>query len=418
LPGARNEIMNILSIPLRYMLRKWPKTLLLFGVFTLGAASVVALDHVSSRVAANMERQLAAFGANILVRPRTDTLRVGYGGVSLGAMQFGARHLDEAAVERAAATIADRANIATVAPKLLALAMVRGAGGSPVNVGLVGVRWDRERRIKSHWRVDGAYPDEAAGPAGPARPAKLADPDAPRGVVAGARAAAALGVAPGGVVRIAGQDLRVAGVLRPTGGDDDSVLLADLDFVQRAFGLEGKASFVEVAALCSGCPIDEIAAQLAAALPGAEVGALQGVVRQRMHSIGFVQKLLLGVSLVILLTACAMVGLSMLAAVNERVREIGLLRSLGFSRGAVFVIFCFEAACIGLAAGLAGYALGTLAGGEALGLIDVARGAAGEFDGVRLAATAGLMGLLATLAAFAPAWKAARTEPSRALTAL
>ena len=77
-----------------------------------------------------------------------------------------------------------------------------------------------------------------------------------------------------------------------------------------------------------------------------------------MSSVKFVQKLALSISLVILVTASAMVGISILSSVNERKKDIGILRSLGYGKSRVFMIFCLEAGLIGALAGAIGYLVG------------------------------------------------------------
>ena len=71
-----------------------------------------------------------------------------------------------------------------------------------------------------------------------------------------------------------------------------------------------------------------------------------------MYAVHFAQNLAFYVSLVILVTACAMIIMSMLSAVNERRKEIGIMRAVGFSRASVFTVFVSEALGIGLLAGL------------------------------------------------------------------
>jgi putative ABC transport system permease protein len=387
--------MNILVIPLRNLRMKWPRSLLLLLVFTLGVASIVALNLVSGVVGESLEKKLVAYGANILVMPRTEKLTVSYGGFSMGDMMLGVADLDEAdAVERIAG-IGHGERISVIAPKLVSMARVEGTA-----VGVIGVRWERELVLKGYWAVDGEFPRREDG------------------VVAGARAAASLGLVPGDTLSLGSRTAVVTGVLRPTGGDDDSVLFTGMDFAQSAFGRPGRADFVEVAALCAGCPIDDIVHQIAQALPGAEAQALQSVVRQRMYSVEFVQRLILSVSLIILLIACAMVGATMLSSVNERVREIGLLRSLGFSRPGIFAIFCFEAVALGAAAGCLGYLAGHALSLRVIGALDITEGTTLAFSAAGLALTCLLIMAVSVVSAFFPAWKAASVEPSEALISL
>jgi putative ABC transport system permease protein len=195
-------------------------------------------------------------------------------------------------------------------------------------------------------------------------------------------------------------------------------MFADLGFAQAAFGQEGKVSFVEVAALCAGCPIEDIVRQLEEKLPDTEIQAMQSIVKQRMYSVHFVEHLILTVSLVILLIACCMVGATMLSSVNERIREIGLLRSLGFSRAGIFGVFCFEAALIGLAAGVVGYFGGFFLSVEVLDLLGMAQEAEPAMHPGHLLLTCALIVGVSVLAAFFPSWKAASIEPSTALISL
>lgn len=391
--------MNILTLPLRNLSRRPLRAGLLAGVFALGLTAVIALGYVSGRVGESLEQRLLAFGANILVAPRTDTLTVSYGGFRLGDLSFGehALRLDE--VDKAVNAIGLRERISTVAPKLVRLAEIQGGDAGPVSVGLVGVRWSDETRLKGFWAVDGVLP---------ARPGEL---------LAGSRVARQLKLRPGSRLRLLDADWIVSGVLHATGSDDDKVLFADLAELQRRVGAPGRVSFVELAALCSGCPIDEIVAQIAEALPGTEVTALKNVVKQRMSSVEFVQRLALVVSLVILLVACAMLGLTMLAAVHERRREIGILRSLGYARSEVFAIFSAEALFLGFGAGIVGYCGGWLVARQVLAVLEDTGSGALPFQPGHLALVTLAAALIAAVSAALPAAKAARVRPWDALTA-
>lgn len=390
--------MNILTISGRNSRRKPMRTLLLIAVFTLGVTSVVSLGYVSRVVGESLEKKLLAFGANILVTPKAESLTVSYGGFSLGDLQYDVRALDVDDIDAAATGIELHERISAVAPKLVAMAEV--GDDERTHLGAIGVRWDDERRIKNHWAVNGNYPEDAWS------------------VVVGAEVASRLNLAPGSAITLFGHDFTVSGVLYPTGGDDDSVVLASLETLQQVTHKPGQATFVEVAALCAGCPISDIVAQLQKAMPQAEIKALQSVVKQRMFTVNFVQNLVLGVGAVILLTGCAMVGLSMLSSVNERKKEIGVLRSMGFSKSGVFAIFSFEALFIGVAAGMLGYLGGYAASFRILELLDVVEDASVAFDPLHFVLTAVAVSAVSVLSAAFPAWKASRIRPSEALVSL
>lgn len=425
--------MNILTIALRNARKKWVRTLLLLLVFSLGVVSIVSLSFVSRVVGEGLEKKLVSFGANILVSPKSEKLTVSYGGFALGDMLFDVNYLDEADTVRRIDGIELRKNVSVIAPKLVVMDHVQGTA-----VALVGVRFEQEKLLKGFWLVEqgvipGETPEQAAERAAmgsgmhgdapkaeaSAKPVAAAHvPAGAGGLLAGSAAAAKLGLSVGSKVPLGHHSFVVTGILGPTGSEDDNVLLADMDALQKASGHPGKVNFVEVAALCSGCPIDDIVGQISAALPGVEIKTLRGIVEQRMVSVHFVKQLILSVSLVILLTGCSMVGISMLSAVNERKKEIGILRSLGFSRRAVFSIFCAEAAVIGLFAGLAGYLAGYFVSFRILAVLDMEGAGAIAFEPLHLVATALVLALLTSLASLFPAWKAASIEPSEALVTL
>jgi putative ABC transport system permease protein len=108
---------------------------------------------------------------------------------------------------------------------------------------------------------------------------------------------------------------------------------------------------------------------------------------------------------------------TMIMAVNERVREIGLKKALGAHTGQVMRDYLLEAAVIGAVGGLAGYGVG-------FGLTTLVRAAGGSSLDIflvtpRLSAIAlGFAVGMATLAGILPALRAARLDPVAALRSL
>ena len=387
--------MNLVTIPLKNMRRRLSRTLLLLLVFSIGVTSIVGLYLVSQIVGDNLERKLTAFGANIIVSPSVEKLRVSYGGFNVGEMLYSVPELDEKHTVNAIKGIDLKDRISVVAPKLVSATEV---GGMPIAA--VGVDWEQEKAIKSYWAVNGNFPatqDE---------------------VLAGSLAAEKLGLSSGDTVSLYGRAFLVSGVLHQTGSDDDSVILFDINKLQDLDERQGTASFVEVTALCAGCPIGDIVSQIQRKLPDTTVTALQNVVNQRMTSVHFVQQLALAISLVILVTASAMVGITMLSNVNERKKDIGILRSLGYSKVRVFLIFCLEAFATGSVAGGIGYLVGFGASHRILDFLSMADGAGPHFSAGQFLFTSFLFAAIAIVSALYPAWKGAGIEPSQALVAL
>jgi ABC-type lipoprotein release transport system permease subunit len=136
--------------------------------------------------------------------------------------------------------------------------------------------------------------------------------------------------------------------------------------------------------------------------------------------------------LIVMLVVAVIIANTLLMAVFERIREIGILAALGMRAGQIRLMFLLEAAILGLAGIPAGVGLGSVGvaylsrvgldigeaaavtgGAMALGTKMYARFVPGLFAG--LAAATLLVILLASLY---PAWYASRLEPVEALHAL
>jgi len=386
--------MNLFTIPLRNLGRRPLRTILLCAVFTIGVMSVVSIQLLSTVVGNSLEEKMSKFGANILITPKTESLSVSYGGLDLGNVAYGSHELDGAPVLKAVRGIELKERLSAVAPKFAAISKVKDQ-----QVAVVGVSMADELSIKTHWYPLGRFPEKQ------------------NEIIIGFNAAAKLGFQPEDTLEIEGNNLLIAGILDPTGTEDDNVIFMDIDLLRNSVGRHGAVHFIEVAALCAGCPIDEIVQQISGAVPGAEVKALQHVVKQRMSAIGFVNQMAWTVSGVILLTACFMIGLSIFSAVNERKTEIGLMRSLGFSTSSVFSIFCLEALLMGCISGILGYTGGFFASTEILQRLNMGE-AEIVFDPQAFALTFMAVAGLAFLSATIPSLRATRVDPSRTLVSL
>jgi len=125
-------------------------------------------------------------------------------------------------------------------------------------------------------------------------------------------------------------------------------------------------------------------------------------------------------TLVALLAAGAGVSAALVIAVNERTREIGVLRALGASRADVFRMFWLETAQVCLA----GAAVGVTAAFCLMRAVEVFLRARLPFvpDGELLRAEGWILAVclaaavaLGSVAALLPAWRAAQLPPIRAI---
>ncbi len=385
--------MRLIDVILNNVRRRWGRKLLLVMGLTVGVATVVALMAITSTMKADVSAKFDEYGANILIVPKANDLALSYGGVTVASAAYDVGELTVADLDQIK-TIKNARNISVVAPKLLGAIPM---GGQSVLV--AGVRFPDELRLKQWWDLEGE------------------EPDAPDEALAGLRLARALRLQPGQALEINGQAFRVTGILAENGSQDDDILFIDLGAAQQVMNKPESVSLVEVAALCTECPVEDMVDQISDVLPQARVTALRQAVTLRMETVGQLSRFSMAISAVVVAIGALVVLTTMLGAVAERRQEIGLFRALGFRQRHVMVIILGEAALVSLLGGVLGWLLGM---GTAVLL---APRLAGTTMGVSwdpwlaLGAVGGalLVGLLASLY---PARSAARMDPTVALRAL
>jgi putative ABC transport system permease protein len=226
-----------------------------------------------------------------------------------------------------------------------------------------------------------------------------------------------LGLTMGDNIDILGESFKLTGILANTGSQDDQILIASLPVSQRLLGKEGTVSLVEVAALCGDCPVTEMVDQISEVLPGVDVNAIQQVVKTRMHALDQFRIFSLAVAAVVVLIGALVVFVTMMGSVNERTREIGIFRALGFRRSHVMHLILFESTVVSIFAGISGYLVGMGVTYMILPLM-TENEVTLRWDPVLGAAAIFLALLVGASASFYPALKASRLDPTEALRAL
>ncbi len=209
----------------------------------------------------------------------------------------------------------------------------------------------------------------------------------------------------------------MTGILAENGSQDDDILFIDLAAAQQVMDKPQSVSLVEVAALCTECPVEDMVEQIGGVLPQARVTALRQAVTLRMETVGQLSRFALAVSAVVVAIGGLVVLTTMLGAVAERRQEIGLFRALGFRRRHVMNIVLGEAALVSLAGGIVGWLLGMAAAIVLSPRLASLSSAVQWNPWLALGAVGGalLVGLLASLY---PAISASRLDPTTALRSL
>jgi putative ABC transport system permease protein len=385
--------MTLKDIALRNIRRRKAKAGFVLAGLLIAVSTAVALLGLIEAMNRDIQQKLEEYGANILILPRTENLSLTYGGLSLGGVSFEMQEIQQADLGRVQ-SIENAANIAAMGPTVLGAIEV-----SSRKVLLAGVDFRAVKILKPWWKVGGVVPDED-------------------GVLLGAEAARILNLEAGDHLKVNGSRLQVAGVLSPTGSQDDQLVFARLDTAQSLLDKEGRVSMVEVAALCNACPIEAMVNQISGALPGTKVMAIQQVVQGRMETLAHFRKFSYGVSLVLVLVGCLVVLVTMIGSVRERTAEIGIFRAMGFRRSHVIRIVFLEAGIISAIAGIMGYLVGFGTTKAALPFFTGGNGSGVAFDPVLAAGAIAVAVLMGLTASVYPALLAARIDPTDALRAL
>jgi putative ABC transport system permease protein len=372
--------------------RKGKMIFLVLGLF-IGIATIVTLLSITESMSRDIEDRLDQFGANIVMVPKSENLSLSYGGVSMGGVNYKTVEFDEARIPDIR-TIEYNKNLGLVAPKVLGATSVKGK-----DVLLMGVDFESELALKNWWQWEGAPP---------------AQPDE---LLIGSQTASTFNLGVGDSLVLGEKEFTVTAILKPTGATEDGIIIGDLHAFQKVLGKEGKISMVEIAAFCRDCPITELVLQIAEKFPDAKVTALRQAVMSKMQSIDLFKSFSYGIAVLVIFIGSLLVFVTMMGSVNERTREIGIFRAIGFRRGHVMQIILLEAMVVGLIGGLLGFVGGNGISWAVMPLV-IKNGTFAGFN-YNLGGISLLLAVsLSLLASLYPAQKASKLDPSEALRAL
>lgn len=360
------------------------------AVAVAAVASLLAFQRGYER---GMGRELERLGAHVLVVPKGcpfDAASIALHGANWPCY-LRAAYLDE---------VRAVPDVATAAPALMAAFPSRD-GFQNVVVGVTRSLL----QLKPGWRIQGGFPTAADE------------------VLVGADLARRNQWSIGGQVPLEGLSgpRKISGILEPTGGPDDGFAFLPLDAAQVDLRKDRLLTHILVR-LKDPARLDSAVLKLRGCNAGMDMNIvpLSHLFRTIQGMMGATQLWLACVAAVAVMAAAAGVANSVLMAVAERTREIGVLRAVGASRMDIFRLFWLET----LVVCSCGAAVGILAAHACSSLIESWLRERLPFAPsdplVRLepllaaALFAGAI-VLGSLASFLPAWRASLLSPREAM---
>lgn len=356
----------------------------------LAIAVIVATLTISNSMEIKIGEEVEKFGPNVVVTPATQSINVPYGSVTVGSSTFNEAELTKLD------TIENAENIRLVSPKLYTQASHDGT-----LLLMVGLNADIERFLKVWWDVNGDIPE-------------------PEGfqILLGSEIFRVLELEIGATLVLNEIDFTVVGHLSETGSNDDYTVFVPLKTAQDMTGQPGQISLVDIGALCSDCPVEEIARQIAAAIPGVRATPVKQAVETRMMAVEQAAGFSMMLASVVLVAGCVGVMNTMVSSVHQRRREIGVLMSLGADNAFIYRVFLAEAVLMGLAGGILGAGLGVLSSMLLGPLVLQTATSITNVPSFAIPLSLGVSVVACLVASLYPTWKATQIDPVSALKAI
>lgn len=326
---------------------------------TLGVAVIVGIHTISvvseKAVAVNLDN----LGANILVLPQAASVD-NYYSADIDAPTF-----PESYVEKIATSTLP--GVDNMSPKLTRRVKI-GEG----NIVLTGILPKSEIASKPIWQQGGLLADKVNASCAPkpgAKPAKYLDPKLQRKGIndlaatdcfIGSAVAQRLNLKEQGKLTVEGKEFSIVKVLPETGTVDDDRVFANLHTVQDLLGTGEQISAIEIMGCCSQIS-DGLLSKLRNVLPDTRITTIGQIVSTQIETNRMMNQLSLVFLVIVLIVGGISIGNYMWANVNERRKEIGILRMIGFHKQHIYYILVLKALIMGIVGGVAGFILGTLA---------------------------------------------------------
>lgn len=177
-----------------------------------------------------------------------------------------------------------------------------------------------------------------------------------RAVVIGSGIAQRFKLTPMDEVKIRGENFTVKGILKETGSKDDIAMFIPLSVAQKLYGVKDMVSFIAVK-VGDIAKVDEYILKIQETANVAVVSDKQ-LLKSVISIVGTVSLTLQIIAAVAIVAAAFGIINTMMAAIYERRREIGILQAIGARQSTIFKIFLLESGFYGILGGIIGVGMG------------------------------------------------------------
>lgn len=353
--------MNTLKI---VWLELWKrKSQLISGILaiTLGIAVIVAIQSISVVSKQNVAKKLDNLGANILVLPQGTSIDDYY------TSDIDAPTLPMEYVERILTSTLS--GVDNMSPKL-----TRRVKVGETSIVLTGILPKSEIASKPIWQNSGLVGNELKQACAPSNDAnksqgyedeklkrKVIDTLNSEDCMVGSQIALKLKVAENSKININGKDFNVIKILPETGTVDDDRVFANLKTVQDLLKIPDQISTIEIMGCCNAIS-EGLLGKLRNILPDTRITTINQIVSTQIETNKLMDKVTLIFLIIIFFVGGISMGNYIWANVNERHKEIGILRMIGASKGMIYKLFLLKAIFLGIVGGILGFVIGTIAG--------------------------------------------------------
>lgn len=319
--------MTLTHIALQNLRRRMGKTVFLLLTFFLVVGTITALNVLALGMKDELQNKLSQYGANVVISPRSEHLNLSYGGLSVSGVDYEVKKLNSNVLDTVSKTLG---STVTVAPKVIGSIDV-----SSKRYMIIGLDFNQELKIKPWWKIDGEIPKDNQ-------------------VVIGSQLASKSNLQRGDMMDFGQDKYQVVGVMVETGGSEDNGVFTTIKTARSLTGINTEWSLIEINSLDSGKTVS----QLTPVLPEANVAEVTQLVQGSKESVERFSSFSWSISLAMGLIGALVIIVTLAGNVNDRARELGVLRAIGFRKKHILSLLSREAFIVSTGGSILGYVVG------------------------------------------------------------